>query len=97
MGNKRASVGFYQYQGDIKIASYARMTTSDWTVIITAPQVVSEEMLKGGEGVAEEMQKLDGLTRVIIESMNAMVSGAIQINNAVQGSQRNNTKEEAEH
>ena len=44
----------------------------------------SEEMLKGGEGVAEEMQKLDDLTRVITESMNEMASGAGQINNAVQ-------------
>jgi len=47
-------------------------------------QAGSEEMLKGGEGVAEEMQKLDGLTRVITESMNEMASGAIQINNAIQ-------------
>jgi len=44
----------------------------------------SEEMLKGGEGVAAEMQKLDSLTRVITESMNEMASGAIQINNAIQ-------------
>ncbi|QTQ11266.1 methyl-accepting chemotaxis protein [Treponema parvum] len=44
----------------------------------------SEEMLKGGEGVAREMEKLDGLTRVITESMNEMAAGAIQINNAVQ-------------
>ena len=47
-------------------------------------QAGSEEMLKGGEGVAEEMHKLDGLTRVITESMNEMASGAVQINNAVQ-------------
>ena len=47
-------------------------------------QAGSEEMLKGGEGVAEEMQKLDGLTRVITESMNEMASGAVQISNAVQ-------------
>ncbi len=47
-------------------------------------QAGSEEMLKGGEGVAEEMQKLDGLTRIITESMNEMASGAVQINNAVQ-------------
>ncbi|EMB21575.1 hypothetical protein HMPREF9723_01348 [Treponema denticola OTK] len=44
----------------------------------------SEEMLKGGESVAEEMQKLDGLTRVITDSMNEMASGAVQISNAVQ-------------
>ena len=47
-------------------------------------QAGSEEMLKGGEGVAEEMQKLDSLTRIITESMNEMASGAVQINNAVQ-------------
>lgn len=46
-------------------------------------QAGSEEMVKGGEGGAEEMQKLDGLTRIITESMNEMASGAIQINNAV--------------
>ena len=47
-------------------------------------QAGSEEMLKGGEGVALEMQKLDDLTRVITDSMNEMASGAIQINNAIQ-------------
>ena len=41
-------------------------------------------MLKGSEGVAEEMRKLDNLTRVITDSMNEMASGAVQINNAVQ-------------
>ena len=47
-------------------------------------QAGSEEMLKGGESVAEEMQKLDGLTRVITDSMNEMASGAVQISKAVQ-------------
>ncbi len=47
-------------------------------------QAGSEEMLKGGEGVAEEMLKLDNLTRMITESMNEMAAGAVQINNAVQ-------------
>ena len=47
-------------------------------------QAGSEEMLKGGEGVAAEMQKLDALTRIITDSMNEMASGAVQINNAVQ-------------
>ena len=47
-------------------------------------QAGSEEMLKGGEGVAGEMRKLDDLTRVITESMNEMASGAVQISNAVQ-------------
>ena len=41
-------------------------------------------MLKGGESVAQEMQKLDALTRIITDSMNEMASGAIQISNAVQ-------------
>ncbi|MGP1593718.1 MAG: methyl-accepting chemotaxis protein [Treponema sp.] len=44
----------------------------------------SDEMLRGGEGVAAEMQKLDDLTRVIADSMNEMASGAVQISNAVQ-------------
>ena len=47
-------------------------------------QAGSEEMLKGGESVAEEIQKLDSLTRIITDSMNEMASGAVQINNAVQ-------------
>ena len=41
-------------------------------------------MLKGGENVAIEMQKLDAMTRVITDSMNEMAAGAVQINNAVQ-------------
>ena len=44
----------------------------------------SAEMLKGGEQVAQEMHKLDDLTRVISSSMNEMAAGAVQINNAVQ-------------
>ncbi|MGP1594826.1 MAG: methyl-accepting chemotaxis protein [Treponema sp.] len=47
-------------------------------------QAGSEKMLKGGEGAAKKMQKLDGLTRVITDSMNKMASGALQINHAVQ-------------
>ena len=47
-------------------------------------QVGSGEMLRGGEGVADEMRKLDDLTRVIADSMNEMASGAVQISNAVQ-------------
>ena len=46
-------------------------------------QAGSEEMLKGGEGVAEEMLKLDDLTRMITDSMNEMAAGATQISNAV--------------
>ena len=44
----------------------------------------SAEMLRGGEGVAIEMQKLDGFTRVITDSMNEMSAGAIEITNAMQ-------------
>ena len=40
-------------------------------------------MLRGGENVAEEMQKLDELTHVITDSMNEMANGTVQINNAV--------------
>lgn len=40
-------------------------------------------MLVGGNGVADEMQKLDGLSMVIKDSMNDMSSGVQQINNAV--------------
>ena len=41
-------------------------------------------MLKGGESVAEEMRKLDDLTRIITDGMNEMAAGAVQINNTVQ-------------
>ncbi len=44
----------------------------------------SAEMLRGGEQVAEEMRKLDDLTRIITDSMNEMASGAFQINSSVQ-------------
>ena len=53
-------------------------------MVTTEVQAGSEEMLKGGESVAQEMQKLDGLTRIITDSMNEMASGAMQISNAVQ-------------
>ena len=53
-------------------------------MVTTEVQAGSEEMLKGGEGVAEEMRKLDDLTRIITESMNEMASGAMQISNTVQ-------------
>ncbi|MGP1576531.1 MAG: methyl-accepting chemotaxis protein [Treponema sp.] len=52
--------------------------------VTTEVQAGSEEMLKGGEGTAAEMRKLDDLTRVIADSMNEMAAGAIQISNAVQ-------------
>ena len=53
-------------------------------MVTTEVQAGSGEMLKGGEGVAEEMRKLDNLTRAITASMNEMTAGAIEINNAVQ-------------
>ena len=56
----------------------------DINTVTTEVQAGSEEMLKGGESVAEEMHKLDGLTRIISENINEMASGAVQINNAVQ-------------
>ena len=56
----------------------------DINTVTSEVQAGSEEMLKGGEGVAAEMHKLDDLTRMIADSMNEMASGAIQINNAVQ-------------
>ena len=40
--------------------------------------------LRGGEEVAIEMNKFDGLTRIITDSMNEMAASAVQINNAVQ-------------
>ena len=52
--------------------------------VTTEVQAGSGEMLRGGEGVAEEMRKLDELTRIIADSMNEMASGAVQISNAVQ-------------
>ena len=53
-------------------------------MVTTEVQAGSDEMLKGGESVAEEMSKLDDLTRIITDSMNEMAAGAVQINNAVQ-------------
>ena len=32
------SVGFYEYKGETVIASYAKMKTTDWTIIIDAPE-----------------------------------------------------------
>lgn len=44
----------------------------------------SKEMVQNGESAAAEMGELDGLSRMITDSMNEMASGAVQINNAVQ-------------
>ena len=54
------------------------------SMVTVEVQAGSEEMLKGGEGVAEEMQKLDNLTRIMTDSMNEMAAGAIEINNDIQ-------------
>ena len=37
METTSSSVGYYEYKGVTKIASYARMGAADWTVIINAP------------------------------------------------------------
>ena len=55
----------------------------DINSVTSEVQMGSTEMLKGSEGVAIEMQKLDGLTRVITDSMNEMAAGAMQINHAI--------------
>ena len=55
----------------------------DINFITNEVQQGSAEMLRGGEGVAIEMQKLDGFTRVITDSMNEMSAGAIEITNAM--------------
>ncbi|MGI5172949.1 HAMP domain-containing protein [Treponema sp. OMZ 840] len=44
----------------------------------------SAEMLNGGEQVAQEMDKLANLTRIITESMNEMAAGTMEISNAMQ-------------
>ena len=54
------------------------------TSVTTEVQDGSDEMMRGSESVAEEMDKLKCLTRIIADSMNEMASGAVQISNAVQ-------------
>lgn len=54
------------------------------SIVTLEVQAQSLEMLSGGNGVANEMQKIDDLTRVIASSMNEMAVGAVQISNAVQ-------------
>ncbi|UTC76670.1 HAMP domain-containing protein [Treponema sp. OMZ 799] len=60
------------------------MAIKDINRITAEVQAGSEEMLKGGEGVAEEMNKLDGLTHVITGSMNEIAKGAAHIGNAME-------------
>ena len=45
----------------------------------------SNEMLKRSENIATEMKTLGDLTTLIVSSMNEMATGAMQINQAVQG------------
>ncbi|MGP1455750.1 MAG: methyl-accepting chemotaxis protein [Treponema sp.] len=52
--------------------------------VTTEVQHGSEEMLKGGESVAEEMHKLDSLTHTMTSNMNEMALSVVQISNAVQ-------------
>ena len=53
-------------------------------VVTTEVQAGATEMLKGGEGVAEEMHKLNNITRLITDSMNEMASMAVQISSSVE-------------
>ena len=57
----------------------------DINTVTNEVQINSSQMLKGSEGVSKEMEKLDGLTHVITDSMNEMSIGAQEITNAVQG------------
>ncbi|MGP1455401.1 MAG: methyl-accepting chemotaxis protein [Treponema sp.] len=52
--------------------------------VTTEVEQGSDDMLKGGEGVATEMQNLDNLTNIIASSMKEMSSAVTQINNAMQ-------------
>ena len=47
-------------------------------------QAGSEEMLKGGETVADEMHKLNELTGIMSERMNNITAGTVHITSAVQ-------------
>ena len=55
----------------------------DINITTNTVQAGSSGMLSGSGEVAQEMNKLDGLTQVITNSMDEMSAGAIQINNAV--------------
>ena len=55
----------------------------DINITTTTVKAGSSEMLSGSGEVAQEMNKLDGLTQVITNSMDEMSAGTIQINNAV--------------
>ena len=80
MSNRLMEAMREQENGSREVLSAIR-TINTVTVEVKAG---SDEMLRGGEGVASEMQKLGNLTRMIADSMNEMASGAVQISNAVQ-------------
>ena len=43
----------------------------------------STEMLEGNEAIADEMKKLDSLTRIISDSMTEMTKGAVEITETI--------------
>ncbi|MGP1575973.1 MAG: methyl-accepting chemotaxis protein [Treponema sp.] len=47
-------------------------------------QAGSEEMLQGGEGIAQQIQKLTDLTHLIADSMNEMSASAVQITHIIE-------------
>ena len=78
----KSSIGFYEYNGVSKIASYAKMETSGWTVIISAPVeefigAISElrlEMILIGFGVlAVSLLIVFFLARAMIKPVNVVV------------------------
>ena len=69
-----------QEQGGRKVLTAMKIINA----VTTEVQAGSREMLKGGEGVAQEMSKLDELTGIITDSMNEMASAATQINSTIQ-------------
>ncbi len=64
-------------------SSEVLVAIKDINTVTNEVQMGSGQMLHGGETVAGEMQKLDGLTRIITDSMNEMALGAEQISYAV--------------
>ena len=78
----KSSIGFYEYNGVSKIASYAKMETSGWTVIISAPVeefigAISElrlEMILIGFGVlAVSLLIVFFIAQVMIQPVNVVV------------------------
>ena len=80
------SVGFYEYKGETVIASYAKMKTTDWTIIIDAPEdefmgTIRElrlEMILIGVGVlAVSLIIVFFVARAMIKPVNVVV-GALK-------------------